>query len=63
MPVYEYHCEKCVKTLDIYKQINDDTKQKCPTCGTEMKKLISAPSRFDLRGAGFHVNDYPKGDK
>ena len=39
----------------------NDAPRGCPDCLKPMEKLPAAPN-FVLKGAGFHVNDYKKGD-
>ncbi|MCX8034068.1 MAG: zinc ribbon domain-containing protein [Thermodesulfovibrio sp.] len=43
MPVYEYKCEKCLNTFEVFKSVSRrDDKEKCPLCGNdETKRLIS----------------------
>lgn len=35
MPIYEYQCNKCGKTFEIYQRITANEDIKCPACGAE----------------------------
>ncbi len=40
MPLYDYHCPSCDKTVELLLRASDVAV--CPTCGgTELKRLIS----------------------
>lgn len=44
MPTYEYECKKCKVEFERFLPIAEyDSPQKCETCGTVGKKLISSP--------------------
>ena len=63
MPIYEYQCPKCKKTIEIIQKVNDPP----PMCHGKMKKLISK-STFHLKGSGWYKTDYqekgkPNGDR
>ena len=53
MPIYEYICEKCGKTVEAIQKVDDPP----PECHGEMKKLISNSS-FILKGKGWYATDY-----
>lgn len=44
MPLYEYQCNNCEHTFEIFQRTNNAKKtHKCPTCGTEdTKKRFSS---------------------
>ena len=56
MPLYEYVCKKCNKEFEMLQSIGTDS-SKCPDCGTECKKIVSATS-FQLKGSGWYKTDY-----
>lgn len=60
MPTYDYYCEKCKKTVEIFHSIKDTKIQLCKICQTPLDKKISGGAGFILKGAGFYRNDYPK---
>jgi putative FmdB family regulatory protein len=45
MPLYEYQCRDCGKTMEILITAGDDTRPQCRHCGSrKITKLMSAPS-------------------
>ena len=57
MPLYEYQCPQCGEREEIIQRVSDPPQPRCPKCGTEMKKLISAPA-IQFKGSGFYKTDY-----
>ena len=58
MPTYEYECNKCQKTHEIFHSITAKPIKKCPRCGGPLKRLISQGSGFLFKGSGFYITDY-----
>ena len=61
MPLYEYQCPKCGR-FELIRKFADPPVTECPTCGSPVQKLASAPA-FHLKGTGWYVTDYGKGGK
>ena len=59
MPIYEYACNKCGKTIEVIQKFSDPTLRKHKDCGGSLTKLISA-SGFQFKGTGWYVTDYAK---
>ena len=59
MPIYEYSCKKCGKTIEVIQKFNDPVLRKHQGCGGALTKLISA-SGFQFKGTGWYVTDYAK---
>ena len=59
MPIYEYKCSSCGKTMEIMQKFSDKPFTKCPSCSGKLAKLISNCS-FHLKGSGWYVTDYKK---
>lgn len=59
MPLYEYSCAKCGKTLEVIQKFSDAPLIVCPECGGEVTKLMSRTS-FQLKGGGWYATDYKK---
>ncbi|WP_319586741.1 zinc ribbon domain-containing protein [uncultured Desulfobulbus sp.] len=57
MPVYEYECSGCQKIFEIQQRIADTPISVCPSCGENVKKLISMSS-FRLKGGGWYTDGY-----
>jgi putative FmdB family regulatory protein len=62
MPIYEYSCKKCGKTIEVIQKFSDPILKKHQGCGGSLTKLISA-SAFQLKGTGWYVTDYARKGK
>jgi putative FmdB family regulatory protein len=66
MPTYEYQCEKCQGTFEIFQSMKDDALQVCPheKCRMEtwgegkVKRLLGAGAGLIFKGSGFYITDY-----
>ena len=61
MPLREYQCDACGHRFEIIQKMSDPPIGTCPTCGSAVHKLQSAPA-FHLKGTGWYVTDYAKKD-
>jgi putative FmdB family regulatory protein len=59
MPIYEYQCAKCGKTIEVIQKMSDKPLKKHEQCGGTLTKLISA-SGFQFKGTGWYVTDYAR---
>src|SRR5437764_870395 len=62
MPIYEYECAKCGKTIEVIQKMSDKPLKKHAACGGALTKLISAAG-FQFKGTGWYVTDYKKDSK
>lgn len=60
MPLYEYHCSKCDKTIEVMRKFSDPPLTEHEDCGGTLERLLSAPA-FQLKGTGWYLTDYGKG--
>ena len=60
MPLYEYLCPKCGR-FELIRKFSDSTVTECPTCGSEVQKLLSAPA-IQFKGTGWYITDYARKD-
>jgi putative FmdB family regulatory protein len=58
MPIYEYHCQQC-GVFEVTQRITESPLTTCPTCKTEVRRLISLTS-FVLKGNGWYATDYAR---
>ena len=59
MPTYDYACDACGHTLEIFQGINDPIKKKCPECGkNKLRRLIGTGAGIIFKGSGFYETDY-----
>jgi putative FmdB family regulatory protein len=59
MPLYEYECAACGHRFEVIQKFSDPPAEKCPVCGSQVRKLQSAPA-FQFKGSGWYVTDYAK---
>ena len=62
MPIYEYSCSKCGKTLEVIQKMSDKPLTSHAKCGGKLTKLISAAG-FQFKGTGWYVTDYARKGK
>src|SRR5580704_11676521 len=62
MPLYEYMCHRCGKTIETLQKFSDLPLTVHEDCGGELEKLISR-SAFKLTGSGWYATDYAQGSK
>ena len=59
MPTYDYECDACGHTLEIFQGINEPKKKKCPECGKlKLRRLLGAGAAVVFKGSGFYQTDY-----
>ena len=59
MPTYEYECSSCDHAFELFQQMSDPLKKKCPECGKlKLKRLIGTGSGVIFKGGGFYETDY-----
>lgn len=59
MPTYEYQCQACGFEFELFQQMSDAVKKKCPECEKlQLKRLIGAGSAVMFKGSGFYETDY-----
>ena len=59
MPTYEYSCQKCGKTFEVFQSMKDAPLKTC-TCGqkVKVKRLVGRGAGIIFKGSGFYENDY-----
>src|SRR4030095_14051922 len=62
MPIYEYSCKKCGKTIEVIQKFSDPALKKHQGCGVALTKMVSA-SGFQFKGTGWYVTDYARKGK
>ena len=59
MPTYDYECNSCNHTFELFQSITAKHIRKCPECGKlKIKRLIGAGSTIIFKGSGFYQTDY-----
>ncbi|MGE5560566.1 MAG: FmdB family zinc ribbon protein [Chloroflexota bacterium] len=57
MPTYEYKCDRC-GVFEYRQSFSDPTLERCPTCGSPVKRMISRNVNVIYKAAGFYVSDH-----
>lgn len=59
MPTYDYQCNACGHTLEIFQGINDPVKKKCPECKkNKLERQFGTGAAIVFKGSGFYQTDY-----
>ncbi|HEY5705703.1 MAG TPA: FmdB family zinc ribbon protein [Terrimicrobiaceae bacterium] len=66
MPTYEYECERCRKTFEVFQSMKDSSLTVCPKSHCRMKKwgkgrvrrLLGTGAGLIFKGSGFYITDY-----
>jgi putative FmdB family regulatory protein len=61
MPIYEYRCKDCEHVFEEWQKDFKERTQTCPSCGGQAPRIISNTS-FILKGSGWYVTDYARGN-
>ncbi|MEW6357305.1 MAG: zinc ribbon domain-containing protein [Planctomycetota bacterium] len=63
MPTYEYECEACGHTMEVFQSIIEKPLRKCPKCDRKkLRRLIGAGAGIIFKGSGFYETDYRRQD-
>jgi len=59
MPTYDYECDACGHTFELFQSINEPLKKKCPECGkSKLRRLFGTGAAVVFKGSGFYQTDY-----
>jgi putative FmdB family regulatory protein len=58
MPNYDYKCNECAHTFEVFQKMSDAPLKKCPKCSGKVKRLIGTGSGPIFKGTGFYQTDY-----
>lgn len=59
MPTYDYECEACEHTFELFQSISEPVKKKCPACGKpKLRRLFGTGAAVVFKGSGFYQTDY-----
>ena len=66
MPTYDYSCEKCNKTFEVFQSMKDPVLKTCPRDLCRQKKwgkgkvrrLLGTGAGLIFKGSGFYTTDY-----
>lgn len=59
MPTYDYICDACEHGFELFQQISESPKRKCPKCGkSKLRRLFGTGAALMFKGSGFYQTDY-----
>lgn len=63
MPTYDYQCQACNHTWELFQSMNDSPISTCPKCKKrKAKRLLGLGAGIIFKGSGFYETDYKKKD-
>ena len=59
MPTYDYQCQACGHTWELFQSMNDNPVKSCPKCKKrKAKRLLGVGAGVIFKGTGFYETDY-----
>ncbi len=58
MPTYDYKCQECNYTFELFQPMSAEPVKHCPKCNGELKRLIGMGAGPIFKGSGFYQTDY-----
>jgi putative FmdB family regulatory protein len=59
MPTYDYECDACEHTFELFQSITEPVQKKCPKCGKlKLRRLFGTGAAVVFKGSGFYQTDY-----
>ena len=59
MPTYDYECDACGHTFELFQSISEPLQKKCPKCGKlKLRRLFGTGAAVVFKGSGFYQTDY-----
>jgi putative FmdB family regulatory protein len=59
LPLYDYQCRSCQKTVEVRHGFKETHDEVCPDCGGEMARVFT-PAPILFKGSGFYLTDSRK---
>jgi len=60
LPIYEYRCDACGRTVEAFQKFSDAPLETCEACGGHLTKVLH-PAAIHFKGSGFYTTDYGRG--
>ncbi len=58
MPTYEYECQRCGIRFELFQNMTDKPRRRCPECRGGVRRLLGAGAGLLFKGSGFYATDY-----
>lgn len=59
MPTYDYECNACGHSFELFQSMTAPIKKKCPECGKlKLERLMGIGAAVIFKGSGFYETDY-----
>ena len=59
MPTYDYECDACGHTWELFQRITEDPVKPCPECKKKKaRRLFGTGAAIMFKGSGFYETDY-----
>ena len=59
MPTYDYECDACGHSWELFQKITDEPVKKCPKCNKKKaRRLFGTGAAIVFKGSGFYQTDY-----
>ena len=59
MPTYDYKCNHCDHSFELFQHMTEKPVKKCPACGKlKAQRVIGSGSAIIFKGSGFYQTDY-----
>ena len=59
MPTYDYKCNKCEHSFELFQHITEKPIKKCPACRKMgVERIIGSGGAIIFKGSGFYQTDY-----
>jgi len=59
MPTYDYECDACGHTFELFQSISEPVQKKCPECKKlKLRRLFGTGAAVVFKGSGFYQTDY-----
>jgi putative FmdB family regulatory protein len=59
MPTYDYECDVCGHSFELFQSISEEPKKNCPECGKpKLRRLFGTGAAVMFKGSGFYQTDY-----
>ena len=59
MPTYDYECDACGHSFELFQSISEPVEKKCPACAKpKLRRLFGTGAAVVFKGSGFYQTDY-----